>query len=157
MQCAFIHVGLENIHNLVRRHSNWSLHLHEVGHPLIIFSRPTWTNAHCLIMLQGRFIPSKSQQSNSSLWCHFKWHQISVLQFKTLHNDAPHLHLPMAHESHAPITPNFPSSSSRGNCWKLCWEVDVGSPLFTLLRPEMPTDGARNDRCDQPLSLYAWR
>ena len=37
------------------------------------------------------------------------------------------------------------------NCWGLCLGIDVGPPLLTLLRPEMPTDGARSGRCDQPL------
>ena len=44
----------------------------------------------------------------------------------------------------APITPNFLSGSSG--------EIDVGPPLFTLLKLEMPTDGARSGWCDQPLS-----
>ena len=30
-----------------------------------------------------------------------------------------------------------------------------GPPLFTLLQPEMPTDGVRTDRCDQPLTVAA--
>jgi hypothetical protein len=38
------------------------------------------------------------------------------------------------------------------NCWGLCSEIDVGPPLFTLLRPEMPTDGVWTGWCDQPLS-----
>ena len=33
----------------------------------------------------------------------------------------------------------------------LCWRIDVGRPLFTLLQPEMLMDGARSGRCDQPL------
>ena len=32
----------------------------------------------------------------------------------------------------------------RNKCWP---------PFFTLLQPEMPTDGARSGQCDQPISL----
>ena len=38
------------------------------------------------------------------------------------------------------------------NGWGLCWEIDVGQPLFTLLQLEMPTDDVWIGRCDQPLS-----
>ena len=36
------------------------------------------------------------------------------------------------------------------NCFGLCLGIDVGPPLFTLLQPEMPTDGVWTGRCDQP-------
>ena len=36
------------------------------------------------------------------------------------------------------------------NCWGLCPEVDVGTPLFILLQPKMLTDGAKRGWCDQP-------
>ena len=55
-------------------------------------------------------------------------------------------------KTHAPITPNFPSGS---NCEivgvRLRSEIDVGPPLFTSSQSEMPTDGVRIGRCDQPL------
>ena len=39
------------------------------------------------------------------------------------------------------------------NCWGLCSYIDVVvPPLFTLLRPEVSTDGVKSDRCDQPLT-----
>jgi hypothetical protein len=38
------------------------------------------------------------------------------------------------------------------NCWGLCFNLDVGRPLFTLLQTEMPTDGVSTGRCDQPLT-----
>ena len=41
------------------------------------------------------------------------------------------------------------------NCWGLCLGKDVGSPLFTLLQPEMPMDGARSGRCAQSLNQLA--
>ena len=34
-----------------------------------------------------------------------------------------------------------------------CWGLDSGPPLFTLLQPEMPTDGVWIGWCDQPLSV----
>ena len=37
------------------------------------------------------------------------------------------------------------------NCWGSCWGIDVGPPLFTLLQPEMWTDGLWTGWCDQPL------
>jgi hypothetical protein len=37
----------------------------------------------------------------------------------------------------------------------LCWEVDVGLPLFPLSQLEMPTDGAMSGRCDEPLNSYS--
>ena len=37
-----------------------------------------------------------------------------------------------------------------GNCWGLCWEIDVGPLLFTLLQPEMLKDDAISGQCDQP-------
>ena len=37
-------------------------------------------------------------------------------------------------------------------CWGLCWEIDVGPPLFILLQPEMSTDGGVSSGwCGQPL------
>jgi hypothetical protein len=36
--------------------------------------------------------------------------------------------------------PKFPSSSKPWNCWGLCWYINVGPPLFTLLQLEIPTD-----------------
>ena len=39
------------------------------------------------------------------------------------------------------------------DCWGLCWEIDVGPPLFTLLQPELPTNGVRIGCCDQPLKF----
>ena len=39
---------------------------------------------------------------------------------------------------------NFTSGSSYENRWGLCWEIDVGPPLFTLLQTEMLTNGANN-------------
>ena len=47
--------------------------------------------------------------------------------------------------NHAPITTNFPSFQP-WNCWGLCWEIDAGPPLFTVLQPEMPTDGVWTGR-----------
>ena len=66
--------------------------------------------------------------------------------------------------SQAPITLEFMSGSSHEpwlfqlhgwnnqswNYWGLCWEIDVGPPLLTLLQPEMPTDDAGSGKCDQP-------
>ena len=37
------------------------------------------------------------------------------------------------------------------NCWRLCWEIDVGPSLFTLIQPKMFADGARSGWCDYPL------
>ena len=34
------------------------------------------------------------------------------------------------------------------SCWELCWDIDVGPPLFTLLYSEMLLDGVRIDRRD---------
>ena len=47
------------------------------------------------------------------------------------------------------------------NCWGFCWEIDDGSPLFSLLQPEMPTDGVgtsakSRQMCDRPLSQEPW-
>ena len=39
------------------------------------------------------------------------------------------------------------------NCWGLCWGTNVGPSFFTLLQPEILTDGATSGRCDQPLKL----
>ena len=36
-------------------------------------------------------------------------------------------------------------------CWGVCWEIDVGPLLFTLLRLEMTMCGVWTDQCDQPL------
>ena len=41
------------------------------------------------------------------------------------------------------------------NCWGLCSEIGVGPPLFTMLQPEMLTDGVKSGRCDQPLMLWS--
>ena len=49
------------------------------------------------------------------------------------------------------------------NCWRLCSGIDVGPPPFTLLQPEMPTDGVWTGQCDQPLKessplmMFLWR
>ena len=48
-----------------------------------------------------------------------------------------------SHQTFHPVPPN---------CWGLCSKTNVGPPLFTLLQPEMLTNGARSDWCDQPLS-----
>ena len=53
--------------------------------------------------------------------------------------------------SHAPITPNFFIRFQLWNCWGLCLQLDVAPPLFTLLQPEMPTDGVITGWCDRPL------
>ena len=53
----------------------------------------------------------------------------------------------------SPSSPDHTKLSFRfqsWNCWGLCSNIDVGPPLFTLLQLEMPTDGARSDRCDEP-------
>ena len=42
---------------------------------------------------------------------------------------------------HTPVTPNFSVWFHLWNCWGLCWERDARPPLFTLLQPEMLTDG----------------
>ena len=56
----------------------------------------------------------------------------------------------------APITPNFSIWFSTWNWWGLCWEVDVGPPLFTLfLQPKMLTNDVRIDRCDQPIMPWS--
>ena len=61
-------------------------------------------------------------------------------------------HRPKA-RSHAPITPNLSFGFSREIIGDLCWEIDVGPPLFTFLQPEVLTDGTKNGWCDQPLNL----
>lgn len=38
------------------------------------------------------------------------------------------------------------------NFWKLCWDIDVGPPLFTLFQPGMPTDSVWIGQCEQCLS-----
>ena len=43
------------------------------------------------------------------------------------------------------------------NCWGLCSNIDVGPPLFTLLQPEMPTDGVWTSWCDRPLIHGTWK
>jgi hypothetical protein len=43
--------------------------------------------------------------------------------------------------SHASITPNFPSGLNHEIVGDYVQEIDVGPPLFTLLQPEMPTNG----------------
>jgi hypothetical protein len=47
--------------------------------------------------------------------------------------------------------PDHTNTSVRFRPWNhlgLCWEIDVGPPLFTLLQPEMPADGAIRSRYD---------
>lgn len=52
-QCVFVHVGLENITmagpNLVQGESYWVLINSRLGHPIVILSNSTWTNAHTLL------------------------------------------------------------------------------------------------------------
>ena len=56
--------------------------------------------------------------------------------------------------SQTPITPKISIQFQPWNWWGLCWELDVGPPLFTLLQPEMPTDGVWTSWCDQPLKVF---
>ena len=46
--------------------------------------------------------------------------------------------------------PNRTKIFVRSQLWN-CWDMDVGAPFYTLLQPEMPTDGVGTGRCDQPL------
>ena len=50
----FVHVGPKNItmgcSNLVHIQTRFESPCTRLGHLMVIFSRPTWTNAHCLIM-----------------------------------------------------------------------------------------------------------
>jgi hypothetical protein len=41
----------------------------------------------------------------------------------------------------ASITPTFPSGSNHETVGDYVQKLDVGSPLFTLLQPDMPMDG----------------
>ena len=54
-RCVFVHVGLEDIimgcPNLVQGDSNYVWICTMLGHPMVIFEGPTWTNAHYLILL----------------------------------------------------------------------------------------------------------
>ena len=54
--------------------------------------------------------------------------------------------MPWSHQTFRPV----PTVKLLG----IMFRIDVGPPLFTLLQPEMPTDGARSCRCDQPLSPH---
>ena len=49
--------------------------------------------------------------------------------------------LKLKESPHALITPNFLSGSRREIVGDNVQNLDVGLPLFTLLQPEMPTDG----------------
>ena len=40
------------------------------------------------------------------------------------------------------------------NCWRLCLEIGVGPPLFTLLQSEILINGARSVWCDQSLDQF---
>jgi hypothetical protein len=53
--------------------------------------------------------------------------------------------------SHATITPNFPSGYNHEIVEDYV-KKNVGPPFFTLSSPKILTDGAINDRCDQPLN-----
>ena len=48
---------------------------------------------------------------------------------------------------HAPITPNFPFGSSREIAGDYVKNQMMGPPIFSLLQPEMPTDGVETTRC----------
>ena len=50
-QCAFVHVGLENIIKGCPTSCRCRLQFECLRTRLCIFSRPTWMNAHCIIML----------------------------------------------------------------------------------------------------------
>ena len=41
------------------------------------------------------------------------------------------------------------------NYWGLCWEIDDGPSLYTLLQLETLTDGVRSGWCDKPLNLIS--
>ena len=79
--------------------------------------------------------------------CH--WLRVSVMQrwFQLHRKESVNLLLQTirhASTTRAPITPNSPSCFQPWHCWRLCWEIDVGPPLFTLLQPKMLTNGARS-------------
>ena len=71
---------------------------------------------------------------------------MSNAKYRMEHNQCNWIILGLTPRSHQDLHPVPTVKSLR---------QDVGPPLFTLLQPKMPTDGAKIGRCDHPLDL-AW-
>jgi hypothetical protein len=93
-----------------------------LGHTLVIFFGHTWTKTYCLIMLRGCFIPSKSQQSKSCLWCRSKggtkywcYHLKDSVTTHYIFTFQWHTNLML--QSHQTFRPVLAGKLLRNRCW----------------------------------------
>ena len=117
-QCAFVHVGPENITigcpNVVQGDSNWVWICTRLGHPMVIFSRPTWTNAHYLIMWCSIMLPFEPRIFNK-FWAHTRIsfrHMSSWSILRCIHN-----HTLLKYRCPVKISNHIRSGDLMACCW----------------------------------------